>query len=244
MRPSRHRRPGLAPVVAGALLLAATGVGAAVRAGDGPAPDAGVVPTSTAPSASAPAETAPTPGAPAEAAPTPSPSRRAAPRAAGAATLTPAPDRSFLPSNLRVAAIGAVAPVVPTTVDDKGGLGIPDDPRQVGWWSGGAAPGSPYGTVLLAGHVDSAQEGLGSLVDLSRTPIGATVRVSGPAGASQAYRVVARRSYPKATLPWRELFRQDVPARLLLVTCGGEFDRRTGHYERNVVVFAVPAQGP
>ena len=30
-------------------------------------------------------------------------------------------------------------------------------------------------------------------------------------------------------------------ARLLLVTCGGEFDRRTGHYERNVVVFAVPA---
>jgi hypothetical protein len=33
-----------------------------------------------------------------------------------------------------------------------------------------------------------------------------------------------------------------VPTRLLLVTCGGEFDRRTGHYERNVVVFAVPAQ--
>ena len=39
----------------------------------------------------------------------------------------------------------------------------------------------------------------------------------------------------------RDLFRQDVRARLLLVTCGGEFDRRTGHYERNVVVFAVPA---
>ncbi|SES49396.1 Sortase family protein [Pedococcus cremeus] len=240
MRPSRHRRPGLAPVVAGALLLAATGVGAAVRAADRPAPDAGVVPTGSA-RAGAPSGTAPSAGAPSGTAPAPSATSRTAAKAAGAATLTPAPDRSFLPSNLRVAAIGAVAPVVPTTVDDKGGLGIPDNPRQVGWWSGGAAPGSPYGTVLLAGHVDSAEEGLGSLVDLSRTPIGATVRVSGPAGVSQAYLVVARRSYPKATLPWRELFRQDVPARLLLVTCGGEFDRSTGHYERNVVVFAVPA---
>jgi hypothetical protein len=142
---------------------------------------------------------------------------------------------------LQVTAIKVAAPVVPTTVDDRGALVIPENPRQVGWWSGGAAPGAPYGTVLLAGHVDSAEEGLGSLVDLSRTPIGATVRVSGPEGAVQPYRVVARRSYPKATLPWRDLFRQDVPARLLLVTCGGEFDRRTGHYERNVVVFAVPA---
>ena len=106
--------------------------------------------------------------------------------------------------------------------------------------------------VRSAVHVDDrAREVAGSrgaeedcgprhLVDLSRAPIGARVTVGGPGGASQAYRVVARRSYPKATLPVRDLFRQDVPARLLLVTCGGQFDRSTGHYERNVVVFAVP----
>ncbi len=138
-------------------------------------------------------------------------------------------------------AIDVDAPVVSTGVDAKGALAVPESPREVGWWSGGAAPGAPYGTILLAGHVDSAEEGLGSLVDLSRTPVGATVTVRGAGGNSATYRVVARRSYPKATLPWRDLFRQDVPARLLLVTCGGEFDRRTGHYERNIVVFAVPA---
>jgi hypothetical protein len=152
-----------------------------------------------------------------------------------------AADRSFRPTALRVPAIDVDAPVVPTGVDDTGGLVIPASPREVGWWSGGAAPGAPYGTILMAGHVDSAEEGLGSLVDLSRAPVGATVTVGGAEGSAGTYRVVARRSYPKATLPWRELFRQDVPARLLLVTCGGEFDRRTGHYERNVVVFAVPA---
>jgi hypothetical protein len=208
-------------VLAGALLLGATGVGAAVRVEDRATPDAGSLPSTV---LATPPALPPT-----------QPSTTAA-----EGTPTVAPDRSFLPDTLRVPAIRVAAPVVPTAVDGRGGLVIPENPRQVGWWSGGAAPGAPYGTTLLAGHVDSAQEGLGSLVDLSRTPIGATVRVSGADGASQAYRVVARRSYPKATLPWRDLFRQDVPARLLMVTCGGDFDRRTGHYERNVVVVAVP----
>ncbi|GAB3438375.1 hypothetical protein GCM10027517_10640 [Phycicoccus ginsengisoli] len=238
----RRSGRGILPVVAGVLVLAATAVGVAVKLSDRPLPDAGSLPvaartSSSTPSSSTPSSTtetsAPGPSTPVGD-PTPAPT-------APSNGLTIAPDRSFEPTTLRVPAIGVVAPVVPTAVDGRGALGIPDDPRQVGWWSGGAAPGSPYGTTLLAGHVDSASKGLGSLVDLSRTPIGARVTVSGPGGASQAYRVVARRSYPKATLPVRELFRQDVPARLLLITCGGQFDRSTGHYERNVVVFAVPA---
>jgi hypothetical protein len=222
-------------LVAGALLLAAAGVGA-VRGGvPQTAPDTGTVPGAVAAERPTPTTptTATTPTTPTTAAAPPTP--------APGGTLTVAPDRSFRPTALRVPAIDVAAPVVPTGVDAKGAMVVPESPREVGWWSGGAAPGAPYGTILLAGHVDSAEEGLGSLVDLSRTPIGATVTVRGAGGSSATYRVVARRSYPKATLPWRELFRQDVRARLLLATCGGEFDRRTGHYERNVVVFAVPA---
>jgi len=255
VRNDGRRRPGLTALVAGALLLAAAGVGAAAREGSQPVPDAGEVPsavltpgrsTSAAPTAS-PSGPAAAPAASPEtgvaAVPdgVPAPSGTPAEAASPGATLTPAPDRSFLPTTLLVPAIGVAAPVVPTTADDKGALVVPENPRDVGWWSGGAAPGAPYGTVLMAGHVDSAEKGLGSLVDLSRTPVGAVVTVTGQRGTSAAYRVVARRSYPKATLPWRDLFRQDVRARLLVVTCGGEFDRRTGHYERNVVVFAVPA---
>jgi hypothetical protein len=208
-------------LVAGALLLATAGVGAVRGVGPQPGPDAGAVPAAVVAEGLSPSTKTTT----------------AAPRG----SLTVAPDRSFRPTALRVPAIDVDAPVVSTRVDAAGALVVPESPREVGWWSGGAAPGAPYGTILLAGHVDSAEEGLGSLVDLSRTPVGATVTVRGDGGSSATYRVVARRSYPKATLPWRDLFRQDVRARLLLVTCGGEFDRRTGHYERNVVVFAVPA---
>ncbi|MFC8501498.1 class F sortase [Pedococcus sp. NPDC057267] len=233
----RRSRRGIVPVAAGVLLLAATGVGVAVKASDQPLPDAGALPAAT-----ATASTTRAPGAAdrtSTGSPTGSPSTAADP-SGGPTGPTIAADRSFEPTMVRVPAIGVSAPVVPTAVDGSGALGIPEDPREVGWWSGGAAPGSPYGTTLLAGHVDSASRGLGSLVDLSRAPIGARVTVTGADGASQAYRVVARRSYPKATLPTTELFRQDVPARLLLITCGGQFDRSTGHYERNVVVFAVP----
>jgi hypothetical protein len=37
-----------------------------------------------------------------------------------------------------------------------------------------------------------------------------------------------------------DLVRADGPPQLVLVTCGGEFDRRTGNYADNVIVTAAP----
>jgi hypothetical protein len=240
-----HRWPALLGLATGAVLLGASVIGGVAGFGTEPVP-AGTLPSSVVAPTSTATETTATEttatkttdtGTPAPRTSTPETVRR------GPGGLTLAVDESFTPAGVRVSGIDVEAPVVPTGVDRKGGLVIPEDPREVGWWSGGAAPGAPYGTILLAGHVDSAEAGLGSLVDLGATPVGATVTVTGAGTGDSAasYRVVARRSYPKTSLRWPELLRQDVEARLLLVTCGGEFDRRTGHYERNVVVFAVPA---
>jgi hypothetical protein len=38
-----------------------------------------------------------------------------------------------------------------------------------------------------------------------------------------------------------EVFAVGGPPRLVLITCGGAFDRRTRNYADNVVVFAEPA---
>lgn len=148
-------------------------------------------------------------------------------------------DHSFLPQHVAVPALGVDAPVVPVEVETGGGLTIPDDSRTVGWWSGGAAPGSPVGTVLLAGHVDAAGQGPGALYRLATTPIGATVTLQGPGGA-RSYVVQARRRYLKTELPWRSLFAQGRQPRLVLITCGGDFDYRTKHYTDNIVVVATP----
>ena len=149
------------------------------------------------------------------------------------------PDLSFTPTRLTIDTPAVAARVQPVDVQPDRSLAIPPDVHEVGWWSGGAAPGSPVGTVVLAGHVDSARSGRGALFDLGQAAIGSQVVLSGPTG-EQGYVVTARRRYLKTDLPWRELFAQREAPSLVLVTCGGAFDAKTRHYTDNVVVFAVP----
>ena len=172
-----------------------------------------------------------------------------APTTAGSSPATPSTrlatgygamvDASFTPARLILPALGVDAAVVPVGVGPGGALTIPDNARVIGWWSGGAAPGSPVGTVLMAGHVDSAQTGLGALARLSQAPVGARLTVRGT-GSEMTYVVRARRRYLKQDLPWRTIFAQGELPRLVLVTCGGAFDSSTLHYTDNVVVIATP----
>ena len=61
-------------------------------------------------------------------------------------------------------------------------------------------------------------------------------------GAGEAFRVVARRSYPKGRLPARLVFAESGRPYLTLFTCGGDFDAARGEYEENVVVVATPVE--
>ena len=49
-----------------------------------------------------------------------------------------------------------MAAVVPVLAPG-GALDVPADPQVIGWWSAGPRPGSAAGTVVLAGHVDTAE---------------------------------------------------------------------------------------
>jgi hypothetical protein len=55
------------------------------------------------------------------------------------------------------------------------------------------------------------------------------------------FRITGVRTYRKTALPYRKIFNQHSPSRLVLVTCGGPFDAATGNYQDNIVAFAVPA---
>jgi sortase family protein len=160
-----------------------------------------------------------------------------APRVSSGVTREPVA-AAFSPTGVTIAALRVSAPVDPVGVTAGGELSIPDDPARLGWWIGSAGPGSPRGTVLLAGHVDTAADGRGALFELEKLRMGALIGVR--AGATVVtYRAVARRSYGKSRLP-ADLFDADTAARLVLVTCGGEF--RDGSYNDNVVLYAVPVK--
>jgi len=53
---------------------------------------------------------------------------------------------------------------------------------------------------------------------------------------------VSLQSLPKADLAAAQVFRRDGDHALVLVTCGGAFDRTTRTYAENVVVTAVPVR--
>lgn len=157
----------------------------------------------------------------------------ASPAWAGAVRTVPA-----LPVRLEIASAGVSAAVIPVGVDGNGQMQVPAPATQVGWWAGGAGPDDPAGTVVVVGHVDAVGQGRGALFGIANLPLGTLVRVATTAGAYR-YRVVARRSYLKSALP-AEMFATGGPRQLVLVTCGGPFDSRTGHYQDNTVVYALP----
>jgi hypothetical protein len=120
-------------------------------------------------------------------------------------------------------------------------MDIPSDVRTVGWWTGGAAPGDPSGSVLLVGHIDSATQGLGVFAVLPSLSPGQRITVTDVEGRPFVYAVVSRRQVAKAELRPEELV-SPTSGGLVLVTCGGRYDPRT-HYSDNVIVYAEPVAG-
>ena len=147
----------------------------------------------------------------------------------------------FLPQNL-VLPGGAAAPVVPARTVD-GVLQVPEKVDRLGWWDGSAFPGDPFGSTVIAGHVDSATEGIGFFARLLAVEDGDRVTVLGE-GHRATYRIVSTRLVDKAALASSSVaFDQRADHRLVLITCAGRFRPERGGYDQNLVVVAEPA-GP
>lgn len=143
------------------------------------------------------------------------------------------------PTWVSIPRFGVRAPIEPKGIAADGAMDTPPNPRIVGWYLYGARPGDAWGTTVLDGHVDSAATGPGAFYDIVRLRPGDSIVVGGPAGIVR-YAVTSVTERPKSPASAPDVFRMDVPGRLVLITCGGAFNAATGHYVDNVVVFARP----
>jgi len=176
-------------------------------------------------------------------APGPAPSGPDAVPTATEGTDVPARPAVFVPTRL-VLPDGTAAPVVPVGLHDDGALAIPDDVRQVGWWTGGSKAGEAFGSVVVAGHVDSAVRGIGVFAELRRLVAGQVVELDADGSGitqTQRYRIVSAVKVPQARIAQDAgIFRVDGEPQLVLITCGGAFDRERHRYQDNLVVLATP----
>ena len=142
-------------------------------------------------------------------------------------------------ARIRVDAIGVDARVIPLDVGVDRRLQVPEESSVAGWWQGGAEPGEPGPTVVV-GHVDSYQ-GPAVFYRLRDLGVGDEVVVTVADGDSVSYRVTGTQEVPKDDFPTEAVYGHTPGPTLRLITCGGPFDRTTGHYRHNIIVFAEPS---
>lgn len=131
----------------------------------------------------------------------------------------------------------AGSPLGELGLNTDGTVEVPVDYATAGWFDLGPTPGQVGASVIL-GHVDSTT-GPAVFFRLRSLEAGDRVDVGLADGTVTRFVVGSVETYPKEEFPARRVYTSAGSRDLRLVTCGGEFDPVSGHYESNVVVYAT-----
>ena len=162
------------------------------------------------------------------------PSNRAFPRHATG----PRPDPSS-PVSIDIPAIKVHAKIISLGLNRNGTLAVPplSHPSVTSWYDKGPPPGQPGASAIL-GHVDAAHVGPTVFYELGNLRPGAKIYVHLRDGQIVVFETYSVALYQKTRFPTAKVFGYTSWPTLRLITCGGVFDQRTGHYLGNVVAFA------
>lgn len=144
------------------------------------------------------------------------------------------------PLALAIPAIGVQSPLLHLGLTAEGALEVPTPGphyNEAGWYRYSPAPGS-LGPAVIAGHVDSAAAGPSVFFRLGSLRPRDTVLITRADGSVAVFAVDDVRRYPKSRFPSQLVYGNTNRAALRLITCGGPFDRVSGHYLDNIVVLA------
>jgi sortase family protein len=139
------------------------------------------------------------------------------------------------PVSIAIPAVGVDARVVPVGLRADRAMEVPAV-DLVGWYELGPRPGEA-GPAVVVGHVDS-RSGPAVFSRLGELRRGDRIVIGQQGGAARSFRVERVERHPKTALPVERIWDRARQPVLRLITCGGSFDRSTGHYRDNIVVYA------
>jgi sortase (surface protein transpeptidase) len=177
-----------------------------------------------------------------EASPSTAPATTTTSTRAAAPSTTRPPPRPSPPVAVEIPSIGVSSRLIRLGLNADGTMEVPRDYGVAGWFTGGAMPGED-GPAVISGHVDS-KSGPAVFYRLRDLGRGDTIRVRRADGRWLRFEVTGSARYAKAAFPTDAVFGPVTGPVLRLITCGGAFDRSSGHYLDNVVVTARPAGVP
>jgi hypothetical protein len=149
------------------------------------------------------------------------------------------PGPASRPVSLTIPLIGVRTRLVMLGLTSDGSLQVPATTSVAGWYQGSPRPGA-IGSAIIVGHIDSYR-GPGVFFRLPELRTGDDVYVRRSDGTTVRFRVTAVQTYLKDRFPALAVYGPTPDPELRLITCGGAFDRATGHYLSNIVIYATEA---
>jgi len=141
------------------------------------------------------------------------------------------------PVEVAVPAIAVRSRLIGLHLNADGTLQVPQFYGIAGWYSDGPAPGDAGHPAVIVGHVDS-KAGPGIFYRLPELKTGDAVLVRRADGADVRFVVYRAADFPKDAFPADQVYAAQPQPELRLITCTGTFDRASGHYTSNRVVYA------
>lgn len=174
---------------------------------------------------------------------------------ADGAVLAPSPPISPVPTTVSVG-VPVLSPSPPLAIDIPA-IGVQSELQYLGltaqqtlevpvpgphydhaaWYKYSSTPGS-IGPAVILGHVDSVTGGPSVFFNLGALQPGDEVLVTRADGLVAVFSVDKVARYPKEQFPTLLVYGNTDHAALRLITCGGDYDRATGSYLDNIIVFA------
>ena len=135
---------------------------------------------------------------------------------------------SSVPLSLDIPRIRVRARIIPLGLRPDGSPAVPPltAPFVTSWYDGGPTPGA-RGAAVIFGHVDSAAAGPAVFYSLGRLRVGNVIDVTLADRRTAVFSVYAAGLYPKTGFPTLAVYGYTRWPTLRLVTCGGQFDRRS-----------------
>lgn len=154
--------------------------------------------------------------------------------------VVPAPPmQPSTPLRLVIKRLGINAPVTSVGVDKNGAIETPsiDNPNLIGWYRHGPTAGEG-GPAVMLGHKDTrTRSAVFSRVGEIRN--GDTIEVKRRDGTTAVFTVGGVEQVGKTIFPTQRVYGDQANAQLHLITCGGVYNRNTGHYQDNIIVYAT-----
>lgn len=141
----------------------------------------------------------------------------------------------IVPAKLIIDSLGVNDPVEKVGQNKKGGMGVPENVQNAGWYKFGAKPGE-QGSAVVAGHVNT-RNGKSIFWNLHKLETGDEVEVLNKSGEKRTFKVIGKESYDYQHAPVKKIFGYTSRRKLNLITCTGDFNYDAGTHQERLVIY-------